>query len=179
MNDYADPISKDSLRIERMLPGPIERVWQYLTDSDKRATWLAVGGVEKSVGGKVEHTFRNSQLSPENDIPPPKYSHCACDINMLGKVTHWEPTHKLGYLWNAGSEAESEVTFELSVHQDQVKLVLTHKRISNSGEYLATISGWHTHLNILRDRLQGKTPEGFWRVHTRLEKEYAERLAIS
>lgn len=177
MNDYADPISKDSLRIERMLPGPIERVWQYLTDSDKRATWLAVGGVEKNVGGKVEHTFRNSQLSPENDIPPPKYSHCAGDVNMLGKVTLWEPTYKLGYLWNAGSEAESEVTFELSVHQDQVKLVLTHKRIGNPGEYLATISGWHTHLNILRDRLQGKTPDGFWKVHTRLEKEYAERLA--
>jgi len=177
MNDYAVLTAPDTLRIERLLPGPIERVWQYLTDSDKRETWLAVGSVEQSVGGKVEHTFRNSELSPENDIPPPKYSHCAGDMNMLGKVTHWEPTRKLAYIWNAGSEAESEVTFELTAHQGQVKLVLTHRRITNPNEFLSTISGWHTHLNILRDRLQGKTPEGFWKVHTKLEKEYAERLA--
>ena len=43
MNDYGVLTAPDTLRIERLLPGPIERVWQYLTDSDKRATWLAVG----------------------------------------------------------------------------------------------------------------------------------------
>jgi uncharacterized protein YndB with AHSA1/START domain len=41
MNDYGVLTAPDTLRIERLLPGPIERVWQYLTDSDKRATWLA------------------------------------------------------------------------------------------------------------------------------------------
>ena len=87
MNDYGVLTAPDTLRIERLLPGPIERVWQYLTDSEKRATWLAVGKVEQQVGGKVEHIFRNSELSPEHDIPPPKYSNCAGDVPMLGKVT--------------------------------------------------------------------------------------------
>ena len=32
-----------SLRLQRRLPGPIERVWAYLTEPDKRATWLAGG----------------------------------------------------------------------------------------------------------------------------------------
>ena len=30
-----------TVRIERILPGPVERVWAYLTESDKRKKWLA------------------------------------------------------------------------------------------------------------------------------------------
>ena len=177
MTDYGVLTTADTLRIERLLPGPIERVWQFLTDSDKRATWLAVGNVEPHVGGKVEHTFRNSELSPEHDIPPPKYSHCAGDVAMLGKVTAFEPPHLLSYLWNAGSEEESEVSFELVQQQDKVQLIVTHRRLTRAEERLSVSAGWHTHLNILRDRLSGKTPEGFWKVHTRLEQEYSERLS--
>jgi uncharacterized protein YndB with AHSA1/START domain len=177
MNDYGVLTAPDTLRIERILPGPIERVWQYLTDSDKRAKWLAAGDVEQQVGGQVEHTFRNSELSPANDIPPPKYSDCAGDVPMLGKVTACEPLRLLSYIWNAGSAEESEVSFELAPHKDEVKLTLTHRRLTRPSERLSVASGWHTHLNILRDILSGKTPEGFWKVHTQLEKEYMERLA--
>ncbi|PUA27721.1 MAG: ATPase [Cellvibrio sp. 79] len=177
MNDYGVLTAPDTLRLERLLPGPIERIWQYLTDSDKRAKWLATGKVEQHVGGKVDHTFRNSELSPENDIPPPKYSSCAGDVPMLGKVTACEPLRLLSYIWNVGSAEESEVSFELEQQQDQVKLTVTHRRLNNAEERLSVAGGWHTHLNILRDILQGKTPQGFWRVHTQLEKEYSERLA--
>ncbi|QEY11571.1 SRPBCC family protein [Cellvibrio sp. KY-YJ-3] len=177
MNDYGVLTAPDTLRIERLLPGPIERVWQYLTDSDKRATWLAAGNVEQQIGGKVEHTFRNSELSPEHDIPPPKYSSCAGDVAMLGKVTACEPLRLLSYIWNAGSEVESEVSFELAPEQDQVKLTVTHRRLTNPDERLSVAGGWHTHLNILRDVLNGKIPPGFWKVHTQLEQEYAARLA--
>lgn len=38
MNDYGMIIEPGTLRIQRLLPGPIERVWAYLTESDKRAT---------------------------------------------------------------------------------------------------------------------------------------------
>ncbi len=177
MNDYGVLTAPDTLRIERLLPGPIERVWQYLTDSDKRATWLAAGNIEPRVGGTVEHTFRNSELSPEHDLPPPKYTNCGGDVPMLGKVTAWEPTHLLSYLWNAGSEGESEVSFELSQQKDQVKLTVTHRRLTDPAARLSVSAGWHAHLNILRDVLSGKIPEGFWRTHTRLEQEYMERLA--
>ncbi|MBB3059863.1 uncharacterized protein YndB with AHSA1/START domain [Microbulbifer rhizosphaerae] len=36
MEDYGVMTAADTLRIERLLPGPLERVWQYLVDSDKR-----------------------------------------------------------------------------------------------------------------------------------------------
>lgn len=178
MNDYGVLTAPDTLRLERVLPGPIERVWQYLTDSDKRATWLAAGNVEQHVGGKVDHTFRNSELSPDNDTPPPKYSDCAGDVPMLGKVTACEPPRLLSYIWNIGSDEESEVSFELEPHNDAVKLTVTHRRLTNANARLRVSAGWHTHLNILRDVLSGKTPDGFWKVHTQLEKEYTQRLAV-
>ena len=41
LSGYGELIEPATVRIERMLPGPIERVWDYLTDSDLRAQWLA------------------------------------------------------------------------------------------------------------------------------------------
>ena len=41
MNDLATATATDTVRLERLLPGPIERVWAYLTEPDKRATWFA------------------------------------------------------------------------------------------------------------------------------------------
>ncbi|CFN67405.1 Uncharacterised protein [Bordetella pertussis] len=36
-------LDAQSIRFERLLPGPIERVWAWLADADKRARWLAGG----------------------------------------------------------------------------------------------------------------------------------------
>ena len=48
MNDLSNSTMGTStepgtVRLERLLPGPIERVWAYLTESAKRATWFAAG----------------------------------------------------------------------------------------------------------------------------------------
>ena len=40
---YGTLIEPTTLKIQRMLPGPIERVWAYLTDSELRRKWLAAG----------------------------------------------------------------------------------------------------------------------------------------
>ena len=42
------------LRFVRSLPGPIERVWEYITDPEKRARWFCGGILEQKAGGKVE-----------------------------------------------------------------------------------------------------------------------------
>ena len=49
-----------TVRIERLLPGPVERVWAYLTDSEKRGKWLAKGPMADHAGGPVELTFRQN-----------------------------------------------------------------------------------------------------------------------
>ena len=33
-----------TVEIRRLLPGPVERVWAYLTESELRRQWLAAGG---------------------------------------------------------------------------------------------------------------------------------------
>lgn len=66
MNDYGMIIEPGTLRIQRLLPGPIERVWAYLTESDKRATWLAAGAMKLENGAPLELEFRNSDLAGEH-----------------------------------------------------------------------------------------------------------------
>jgi hypothetical protein len=55
-----------TLRIERLLPGPIDRVWDYLTDSDLRSRWLAAGEMDMKVGAPFELVGRNDELT----VPP-------------------------------------------------------------------------------------------------------------
>jgi DNA-binding transcriptional ArsR family regulator len=52
MNDYGVVTEPGTVRLERVLPGPIERVWAYLTESVQRRKWLAVGPMELRVGGR-------------------------------------------------------------------------------------------------------------------------------
>ena len=52
-----------TLTIQRFLPGPIERVWGYLTRSDLRRQWLAAGEMEMKVGAPFELVWRNSELT--------------------------------------------------------------------------------------------------------------------
>ena len=73
MNDFGIITEAGAIRFERLLPGPIERVWAYLTESDKRGKWLASGPVELRVGGQVELHFRHADLSPQTEPIPDKY----------------------------------------------------------------------------------------------------------
>lgn len=103
-----------AVRLERLLPGPIERVWSYLTDSGKRGSWLASGEMELRVGGRVEHVFRNSQLTGHDDPPPAKYAQHAGESRMQGRITACEPPRLLAYTWQGAPGEDSEVTFELT-----------------------------------------------------------------
>lgn len=166
----------DTVRIERLLPGPIERVWAYLTESDKRGRWLAAGDMDLRVGGAVELVFEHGQLTRNDDPPPPKYASEACAVRQHGRITAIDPPHLLSYSWNEGSAVASEASFELSARGEQVQLIVTHRRLPNRDEIVSVSGGWHTHLGILIALLSGEEPDGFWRTHTRLEAEYERRI---
>ncbi len=172
---YATVIAPNTVRIERTLPGPIERVWAYLTESEKRRQWLAAGEMELKQGGTVEHVFRNSELTGHDGSPPPKYAAHAGESRMHGRITACEPPRLLAYEWGEGENA-SHVRFELTSQGDKVHLLLVHSRLPNREEMLSVAGGWHTHLGILVDKLDGREPEGFWPTHTRLEAEYEKLI---
>lgn len=171
---YAELVNPDTLRFERLLPGPIDRVWAYLTESDKRAQWLAAGEMEPHQGGSVILRFDHATLSKEMVPAPEKFKDGGCG-QTPHRVTVWDPPRTLGLTWGTPDEP-SEVTFELTPQEDKVRLVLTHRRLVNRATRLGVASGWHTHLSVFEDRLNGREARAFWTTFSELEAEYEKRL---
>ena len=174
MNDQtAAPLATLSapgtIRLERLLPGPVERLWAYLTEADKRATWFAGGEFELRVGGRVQLEFNNNALSKEKVVPE-KYKD-AGRARFEGRITRLEPNRVLAFSWNMGGG--TEVTFELSPRGKDVLLTITHARLDARDLRLSIMSGWDVHTGILADVLDGVEPRPFWSTHARLEKQYA------
>jgi uncharacterized protein YndB with AHSA1/START domain len=172
---YGTLAGPGAVRVERLLPGPVERVWAYLTDGEKRRTWLAPGEMELRVGGRVELRFRHADLSAEKALPE-RYRGYEEGHVMHGTVTQCEPPRLLGYTWGDGAE-DSEVTFELEPRGDDVFLVITQRRLRSRAGMASVAAGWHAHIGILIDHLEGREPRGFWTAHDHAEAEYARRFA--
>jgi hypothetical protein len=68
MSERASLIPPSTVGFERLLPGPVERVWAYLVESDKRATWLAAGNFDLRLGGRIELHFENDKLSDDRRL---------------------------------------------------------------------------------------------------------------
>lgn len=175
MSDHGIITAPGVVRFERLLPGPAERIWAYLTASEKRAKWLASGEMELKPGGKISLFFLHETLSPEKEEVPEKYKDHENGSGFDGIITEYEPPRLLSFTWG-GEPARSEVTFELFPQADKVLLVLTHRRLDSRNTILSVAAGWHTHLEILQDHLLGNVPKGFWSAHSRYEKDYRERL---
>jgi len=168
--EYGVLKDSETFRIERLLPGTIERVWSYLTDPERRRKWFGDGPMELRAGGGVELQFEFSGLSAEA-TPPDQENSCT----VVGIVTQCEPPRLLSYTWGTEPDA-SEVSFELEARGEQVLLVITHRRLRNREMAVKVASGWHAHLALLCDHLNDREPRPFWTTKTRLEDEYRDRL---
>lgn len=175
LGEYATSPGAGTVRLERTLPGPIERVWAYLTESEKRGKWFASGPMELRAGGKVEFHFHNSQLT-HNDEPTPDRFKQYEGMVSTGRVTRIEPPHVLSFTWGEESGDKSEVTFELTDRGEEVHMVLTHRRLPDRKEMVGVASGWHAHVGVLIDLLNGREPKRFWSTIERMEAEYDQRL---
>jgi uncharacterized protein YndB with AHSA1/START domain len=177
MEPFGELIGPNAVRFERLLPGPIERVWSFLVDPDRRAKWLCGGDTEPHVGGLVEMHFHNASLSDQGDKGrPDKYRDMPERVQFSGTVTRFEPPHVLSHTWVFEANS-SEVSYELSEVGDKVRLILTHTRLNSNEEVHSVCAGWHTHLGILMDVLEDRSPRPFWDTHTALEIDYARRLS--
>jgi uncharacterized protein YndB with AHSA1/START domain len=166
-------VAPGTVRFERTLPGPVERVWAFLTEAEKRALWLAGGAMELRVGGRVELRFRHGDLSPIAAPTPARFAAYEEGDSLRGTVTACEPPHLLAFTWGEGKERPSEVTFELEAAGGDVRLTVTHRRLGDDRAVLANVAGgWHTHLAILADRLQGRVPQPFFVAFEVIEARY-------
>lgn len=166
MNDdpRATLIQPTTVRFERLLPGPIERVWTYLTVSEKRATWLAAGEFDLRVGGAIELRFDNDSLSDDTPKGGPSRS-------IKGRITRLDPPRLLAHTWQWDA-GDSEVTYELAPQGKDVLLTIHHRMPDARGLILAVGGGWPVHAGILADVLNGVKPRPFWSTHARVAREF-------
>jgi len=153
MSDLGTVTNRTTLTFVRHLPGPIERVWAYLTDPKFLATWFSDGAVADHVGGEVRF-----------------------DMGATGRVTAYKPPHLLEYTWNeeeasVGPVADALVRWELAEEGGGVRLTLTHSRLPEN-EVLAHGAGWHAFLRRLAACLDGREPEPLWELYERFKTEY-------
>lgn len=158
-----------TLKIQRFLPGPAERIWAYLTDGELRRQWLAAGAMEMRVGASFELVWRNDELTNLPGRRPPGFAE---EHRMQSTITELDPPRRLAITWGSSGG----VSFELEPKGDMVLLTVIHRRLPDRETLLLVGAGWHMHLDILVARVTGQEPEPFWDGWSRLKSEYDRRM---
>jgi uncharacterized protein YndB with AHSA1/START domain len=169
-NAYGVLTEPATLKIERLLPGPIERVWAYLTESDRRRQWLAAGEMEMKVGAPFELVWRNDELTDPPGQRPPGHSE---EHRMQSRILALDPPRQLAFSFGTSGE----VSFELEPKGKEVLLTVVHRRLPDRATMLKVSAGWHMHLDVLVARARGEEPAPFWDGWSRLRDEYDMRLS--
>jgi uncharacterized protein YndB with AHSA1/START domain len=169
LDAYGELIEPATLKIQRLLPGPIERIWDYLTKSELRRQWLAAGEMEMKVGSPFEFVWRNDELSNPPGQRPPGFPE---EHRMQAGITELDPPRKLVITWGANGA----VSFELEPAGKRVLLTLIHNRVPDRSSLLNVSAGWHMHLDTLVACASGKERAPFWDGWASLKKEYEQRF---
>jgi uncharacterized protein YndB with AHSA1/START domain len=169
LDSYGTLIEPATLKIERLLPGPIERIWAYLTESELRRRWLASGDMELKVGAPFELVWRNDELTNPPGTRPDGFSG---QHQMQSRILEVDPPRRLAFSFGSAGE----VSFDLAPNGKEVLLTLIHRRLPDRGTMLKVSAGWHMHLDVLTARASGKEPAPFWDGWSRLKTEYEGRI---
>jgi uncharacterized protein YndB with AHSA1/START domain len=144
--EHATFVKLAGVKLERLLPGPITRVWDHLTRPELLPTWFGdKSSIEPRVGGAVR----------------------LMDGHIRGTVTQWSPPERLSYTWNVfgpgdqpdatSAYPQSYLTLTLETRGDQVLLRLDHMPVLERFEKQNAM-GWHTFIDILSDTLRNQPP---------------------
>ncbi|MBA3858178.1 MAG: hypothetical protein C0507_14835 [Cyanobacteria bacterium PR.3.49] len=169
INELGKIIDDSTVRFERLLPAPIERVWQYLTSSECLPEWLAEGSIDQRFGGKVKLQFDVDE-TPER---------AGKGENIEGTVSFIDPLRALAFSWGEpGSDCPTNVSMQVSEVGDQTTLVLTHSQLP--AEAMAeAMAGWHAHLDVLKARLADATPPAFSKRFKEVLQTYVAIVATT
>jgi uncharacterized protein YndB with AHSA1/START domain len=175
MSDYGIVTEAGAVRFERLLPAPVERVWEYLTDPVLRAKWFAGGEMVLQPGGNMNLVFRNSELAPPGEEVPEKFRQYE-GMESKGEVVRAEPPRLLVFQWFEEKGPPTEVKWELEPRGDRTLMTLTHSRLPSRAMAVDVSGGWHLPLDVLGDVLAGRERRPFWSANARYAEEYAARI---
>jgi len=136
-------LAESAVRFVRILPGPVERAWAFLTEPTRLTEWYGEGSIEPREGGSVS----------------------LMGGHIRGVVTGWQPNKFLGYTWNVLAPGEtvsqwpvSYLEFMLAPEEKTVRLTLVHRPIPQTMQP-QTMMGWHTMLDLIEAGLNGEFPK--------------------
>ena len=173
MDDFATRPDPHTVAFVRILPGPIERIWDFIADGKKRGEWFASGDLPEKVGQPFTMRFKHSTLSPNQAPPPEPYKKMDAEGHQAEEtVTEIDPPRRLAFTWGGNSE----VVFELTPKDGKVLLTLTHRKLASEAERNGNAAGWQCHLAVLVDKVEGRTPPAFWDIFSKVSAEYANGI---
>lgn len=173
MTDYGKLIDPTTMEFVRNFDAPIEKVWQFLVDPDKRKLWFCGGATDNFVGGTIEMDFDHRRLS--ESAPPEKYASEEV-ASHRAEILEYDAPKRLAFSWfeSAGNES-STVEIDLTSNEgNSTTLRLIHRGVVGRDMLIGVFAGWHGHFDLLGEVLVGDRKSDFWIVDQRLEAEYAK-----
>jgi uncharacterized protein YndB with AHSA1/START domain len=158
--NFGRRIGTDTLRFERRLNVPTERVWRALVSAEGLGAWLGqVVLLEPRAGGRLVIRFD-------------------ADSVMDGAILEFAPNRRLVLAWREGARDESNVSFELAPDDaGGTHFSLTHRYIRAGEETIDFGAGWHSHLNALTAWLANGAGLDCSELFDTLKPIYAKRFA--
>ena len=172
MTKPVERLAADTIRLERMLDAPIEKVWRYLTEAELRREWF-MGGTDATADGEFELIIDHDNLS-EADVPYPENYVESKGLRWNEQVIRFEPPNLLETTFAGGKNGN--VTYELQPVGEGTRLVLTHSGIQSPVGAQDFGSGWNSHLTVLQEKLAGRSVRDFWALHAASREAVAKAL---
>ncbi len=161
-----------TVEFKRLIPGPIELAWDYLTKPELLKTWFADVTLEPRLGGAVSVRFAEDTCGDGAD-------------GVHGTIREFRPPYAIAFSWirpRAQADGsiqhvdEGEVRFELAERGEKVLLTLLHSR-QPTEELTGHSAGWHAYLDNLQSLISGGDRINFAAVIRRVRPGYEERVA--
>ena len=166
-------VAEDTIRLERLLDGPPETVWRYLTQANLRSQWF-MGGTDATPGGEFDLLVDHDNLSDDADVPYPESYAEFKGTTWTEKVIRFDPPRLLETTFQAGKNGT--VTYELFPEDAKTRLVVTHSGIVSPVGAQDFGSGWNSHLTVLEERLAGRGVRNFGELHARSREAVRKAL---
>ena len=139
---YGQVTEPATLTIQRILPGPIERCWAYLTQSDLRRQWLASGDMEMRLGSQTELVWHNDELTDPPGTRPGVTSLriTACPLQSRNSIRHtvwafrWGSTGGVTFVL-AAEGRQGNVDLDPSPHRRPLRAAQCQRRLARASGY--------------------------------------------
>ncbi|NNE58048.1 MAG: SRPBCC family protein [Hellea sp.] len=176
--NYGKLLEDGSLKFERLLPGPISRVWDWFASGEERARWLCGGGTAAKAGQTIKFDFLHSKLTPHDEAYPEAYEEMESGVSFDVEIMTCDSPSHLVWFWPSPDSSDVIVDVRLREDGDQVRLILIQRGEVTPDHLISTSAGWHVHLDIMAAKMNSDVPWPFWTAHEEKVLEYKKRFGL-